>query len=149
MGGRTEGFVKRLKSQMHEASQRQDYERAARLRDDLLALEKALQKQAVVFGDGTDADVVALAEDPLEVAVQVFHVRAGRIRGQRGWVADRTEDAGSGELIERSLATLYDHEEADGVPREILVSALPEDPEPLVSLLRKQRGRKEIGRAHV
>ena len=73
----------------------QEYERAARLRDDLGALERALEKQAVVLGDGTDADVIALAEDPLEVAVQIFYVRGGRIRGQRGWVADRVDDGGT------------------------------------------------------
>jgi len=88
MGGRTDQFVRRVEREMYAASEAEDYERAAMLRDDLGALNKALEKQAVVFGDGTDADVIALAEDPLEVAVQVFHVRAGRIRGQRGWVAD-------------------------------------------------------------
>ncbi|MGA7689275.1 MAG: excinuclease ABC subunit UvrC, partial [Jiangellales bacterium] len=93
MEGRTAGFLKRLRAEMTAAAQAQEYERAARLRDDIAALERALEKNAVVLGDGTDADVVALAEDPLEVAVQVFHVRGGRVRGQRGWVADRSDDA--------------------------------------------------------
>ena len=93
-------FVKRLEREMYAASEAQDFERAARLRDDLGALSKALEKQAVVLGDGTDADVIALAEDPLEVAVQIFYVRGGRIRGQRGWVADRVEDGDTGELVE-------------------------------------------------
>src|SRR3712207_9407101 len=53
----------------------------------------------LVLGDGTDADVVALQEDPLEVAVQIFHVRGGRVRGQRGWVAEKTEDVDTGELV--------------------------------------------------
>ena len=66
-----------------------EFERAARLRDDLGALRRAMEKQAVVLGDGTDADVVAFAEDELEAAVQVFHVRGGRVRGQRGWVVDK------------------------------------------------------------
>ena len=96
LGGRTDAFVKRVEKEMYAASADQEYERAARLRDDLGALHKALEKQAVVFGDGTDADVIALAEDPLEVAVQIFHVRSGRIRGQRGWVADRVEDLDTG-----------------------------------------------------
>ena len=107
MGGRTDAFVKRIRARDVRRVGRQDYERAARLRDDLGALNKALEKQAVVLGDGTDADVIALAEDPLEVAVQVFHVRAGRIRGQRGWVADRVEDIDTAELVGEFLLQLY------------------------------------------
>src|SRR5699024_9994254 len=130
----------RLKSQMHEASQRQDYERAARLRDDLLALEKALQKQAVVFGDGTDADVVALAEDPLEVAVQVLHARAGRIRGQRGWVADRVTDAEEPGLVGDFLLQLYADQEQEAIPRQVLVPTLPEDVSTFEQMLSEGRG---------
>ena len=111
---------------MYAASDALDYEKAARLRDDLGALEQALEKQAVVLGDGTDADVIALAEDPLEVAVQIFHVRGGRIRGQRGWVADRVEEGGTAELVEDFLLQLYGGEDGDAIPREILVPALPD-----------------------
>ena len=70
-------------------------------------INRALEKQAVVLGDGTDADVIALAEDPLEVAVQIFYVRGGRIRGQRGWVADRVDEGGTAELVEDFLLQLY------------------------------------------
>ncbi|HET7736248.1 MAG TPA: excinuclease ABC subunit UvrC [Nocardioidaceae bacterium] len=128
MAGNTSAFLKRLEKEMYTASDELDFERAARLRDDLGALNRALEKQAVVLGDGTDADVIALAEDPLEVAVQIFYVRGGRIRGQRGWVADVTDDATTGDLVERLLLQVYDGESGDGVPREILVPALPEDP---------------------
>ena len=127
MGGRTDAFVKRIQREMYAASAAQDYERAARLRDDLGALNKALEKQAVVLGDGTDADVIALAEDPLEVAVQIFHVRSGRIRGQRGWVADRVEDIDTAGLVGEFLLQLYAGEDGDAIPREILVPAMPED----------------------
>ena len=145
MAGHANRHLDRIEQAMRTASAELDFERAARLRDDLEAMRKALEKNAVVLGDGTDADVIALAEDELEIAVQVFHVRAGRIRGQRGWVADRSEEVGSGELIERSLTKLYDNEDADGVPREILVSALPADPEPLRDLLREKRaGRVDL-----
>ena len=92
MSGQTARFIKKLTADMKEASDEEEYERAARLRDDVKALERALEKQAVVLGDGTDCDVIALAEDQLEAAVQIFYVRGGRIRGQRGWVLEKVED---------------------------------------------------------
>jgi excinuclease ABC subunit C len=140
LGGRTDAFVRRVEKEMYAASEAQEYERAARLRDDLGALHKALEKQAVVFGDGTDADVVALAEDPLEVAVQIFHVRSGRIRGQRGWVADRVADLDTAGLVGEFLLQLYAGEEGDAIPREILVPALPEDTATFEQLLSETRG---------
>jgi excinuclease ABC subunit C len=140
IGGRTDAFVKRVEKKMYAASQAQEYERAARLRDDLSALHKALERQAVVFGDGTDADVIALAEDPLEVAVQIFHVRSGRVRGQRGWVADRVADLDTAGLVGEFLLQLYTGEEGDAIPREILVPELPEDAETFEQLLTESRG---------
>ena len=140
MAGSTTGFVKRLERQMYDASAEMDFERAARLRDDIGALERAMEKQQVVLGDGTDADVVAFADDPLEVAVQIFYVRGGRIRGQRGWVADKTEDVDTGELVERFLLQLYDDEVADAIPREVLVPALPDDADALEQWLSQLRG---------
>ena len=139
MAGNTSAFVKRVEKQMYAASESLDFERAARLRDDLGALKKALEKQAVVLGDGTDADIIALAEDPLEVAVQIFYVRGGRIRGQRGWVADRTDDGGTPELVQDFLLQLYG-DESDAIPREVLVPALPPDAGVLEDLLSDRRG---------
>ena len=92
LSGQTAAYTKRVEREMKAAAAELDYERAARLRDDLRALERALEKNAVVLGDGTDADVVGLAEDELEAAVQVFHVRGGRVRGQRGLVVEKVED---------------------------------------------------------
>ena len=143
MAGHTNTFVRRIREEMYVASDELDFERAARLRDDLGAIEKALEKQAVVLGDGTDADVIALAEDPLEVAVQIFYVRGGRIRGQRGWVADRVDDAGTAELVEQFLLQLYagaDDDDEGAVPREILVPALPPEAEVFEELLAERRG---------
>ncbi len=141
MGGQTTAFVRRIKKEMYAASEALDFEKAARLRDDLAALEKALEKQAVVLGDGTDADVIALAEDPLEVAVQIFYVRDGRIRGQRGWVADRVEEGGTPELVEHFLLQLYAGD-SDTIPREILVPELPPDVATFEQLLSDLRGSK-------
>ena len=140
MAGQTTAFVKRVEREMYAASKAQDYERAARLRDDIGALNRAMEKQQVVLGDGTDADVVALSEDPLEVAVQIFYVRGGRIRGQRGWVADKTDDADTAGLVERFLLQLYDGEVGDSIPREVLVPALPEDTPALEQWLSDLRG---------
>ena len=140
MAGHYAPYVKRVERDMRQASSELEFERAARLRDDLKALERALEKNAVVLSDGTDADVVALAEDQLEVAVQVFHVRGGRIRGQRGWVADITDDAGTGELVERLLTQLYGGESGEAVPREVLVPAVPSDVDALATWLEDRRG---------
>ncbi|WP_214107347.1 excinuclease ABC subunit UvrC [Acrocarpospora catenulata] len=137
MAGNTSRFIKRLELQMREAAAVQEYERAARLRDDIQALQKALEKQAVVLGDATDCDVIALAEDQLEAAVQVFYVRGGRIRGQRGWVVDKVEENGVGGLVEHFLIQMYSEAE---IPREILVPALPPDHDAVVELLGEQRG---------
>jgi len=107
MSGDVSRFVNRITAEMKAAAQEQDYERAARLRDDIGALNRAMEKNAVVLGDGTDADVFALAGDDLEAAVQVFHVRKGRIRGQRGWVVEKEMDISDAELIEQLLGQVY------------------------------------------
>ena len=146
MAGQSAPMTRRIERAMRAASAELDFERAARLRDDLQALQRALERNAVVFADGTDADVIALAEDPLEVAVQIFHVRAGRVRGERGWVADRFDEGGTAELVEQFLLQLYAEPDAgtddprNAVPREILVPELPTSLESLVDLLSERRG---------
>ncbi|MEV4553857.1 excinuclease ABC subunit UvrC [Nonomuraea wenchangensis] len=139
MAGNTSRFIKRLEKEMRAAASEQEYERAARLRDDVQALQRALEKQAVVLGEGTDADVIALAEDPLEAAVMVFYVRGGRIRGQRGWVVDKVEETTPGELVEQFLLQMYGEAGAESMPREVLVPALPPDCEAVAELLSEQR----------
>lgn len=166
LSGRTDKLIRDLEARMQEASGHLDFELAARLRDDLGALRKAVEKQAVVFGDGTDADVVAFAADDLEAAVQVFHVRGGRVRGQRGWVVEKAGDALDGAvlddaddgaelsiLVEQFLTQFYGEQAAlstppaDGadapahaVPREVLVPVLPRDAEEVQQWLSGLRG---------
>ncbi len=140
MAGQTGPYLRRLDKEMQVAAANQEYEKAARLRDDIKALERAVEKQAVVLGDGTDADVVAFAEDPLEAAVQVFYVRGGRVRGQRGWVVDKVEDVRTADLVEDFLLQVYGGESGDSVPREVLVPVLPEDAGAVTEWLSTLRG---------
>lgn len=157
LSGKTDRFARELEHQMTDAAEVLDFERAARLRDDLGALRRALEKQAVVLGDGTDADVVAFADDDLEAAVQVFHVRGGRVRGQRGWVVEKSTEPddsdGTAVLVEQFLTQFYgDQAELGGsaddggdestnpVPREVLVPCLPPNAEELTVWLSGLRG---------
>ena len=140
MAGRTGTYIRRLEKQMTDAAEEMEYERAARLRDDIEALKKAMEKSAVVLADATDADLIAVAEDELEAAVQIFHVRGGRVRGQRGWVTDKVEAVTTAGLVEHALQQLYGEETGDSVPKEVLVPALPDPVEPVQEWLTARRG---------
>ncbi|MER5896278.1 excinuclease ABC subunit UvrC [Streptomyces sp. NPDC001876] len=140
MAGRTGTYIRRLEKDMMQAAEEMEYERAARLRDDAEALRRAMEKSAVVLADATDADLIAVAEDELEAAVQIFHVRGGRVRGQRGWVTDKVEAVDTAGLVEHALQQLYGEETGDSVPKEVLVPALPEDPEAVSQWLADRRG---------
>src|SRR5665647_2693813 len=138
MAGQTGRYVRRLEQQMRIAATNLEYEVAARLRDDIAALERATEKNTVVLSDGTDADLFALAGDDLEAAVQVFHIRGGRIRGQRGWIVEKVEEvsreSGGAARPERAIA------ERSAVPREVLVPVLPPDVDQVTRWLGALRG---------
>jgi len=153
MEGDTGRFIASIEARMRQAAQDLDFETAARMRDDIAALKRALEKNAVVLSDATDADIFGVYGDELEAAVQVFHVRGGRIRGQRGWVVEKIEDIADDELVERLLQQVYaqeinfsdltrdqQHERRNAVPREVLVPVLPRDPEGITDWLTDLRG---------
>ncbi|MFD5425705.1 excinuclease ABC subunit UvrC, partial [Streptomyces sp. NPDC127084] len=140
MTGRTGTYIRRLEKDMMAAAEDMEYERAARLRDDIEALKRAMEKNAVVLADATDADLIAVAEDELEAAVQIFHVRGGRVRGQRGWVTDKVEAVDTAGLVEHALQQLYGEERGDAVPKEVLVPALPDDLDAITQWLSGRRG---------
>ena len=121
LAGNTAGVTRRVRQEMEEAAENLDFERAAALRDQLGAMDKAMEKQAVVFSDNTDADVIAVVSDELEAAVQIFHVRGGRIHGQRGWVVERDEVSDAA-LTGQFLTQFYGDEAALATATETAVA---------------------------
>jgi len=124
LDGDTDPVVKRLEADMRAAATELEFERAARLRDRLTAVRKAIEKQQMVVEGGEDVDVIGIADDDLEASVQVFFVRRGRVMGRKGFIVDKVEDLSDAELIARVLEGLY-YEPTLGVPKQVLV---PQDP---------------------
>ena len=137
LAGNDRARLRELKAQMTDAAARQDYEAAARLRDQARALELALERTTVVLDQHTDADVFGLAVDELAASVEQFVVRGGRVRGARNWVVDIEIDGDPGTLVESILQSAYEDEPP---PRLLLLPALPEDSESLAEVLRERRG---------
>ncbi len=127
LDGDTAPVVQRLEQQMREASDALEFERAARLRDQLVSVRKAIERQQMVAAKEEDFDVVALAEDPLEAAVQVFFVRRGRVVGRKGFVVDKVEDVDGPGMVAKLIEQLYGDATPDDVPGEVLVPVEPEE----------------------
>ena len=140
LDGETAPVLDRLEKQMHESSDALDFERAARLRDQIFSVRKAIERQQMVDAKEEDYDAIGIADDPLEASVQVFLVRKGRVVGRKGLVVDKVEDIGRAELVGRLLEQLYGDVDPSDIPREILVPDDPDDPELYQEFLTLQRG---------
>src|SRR5262249_29256278 len=130
----------RLDKQMHEASDELEFERAARLRDQLVSVRKAIERQQMVDAKEEDYDAIGIVDDPLEASVQGFNIRRGRAVGRRGLVVDKVEELGSPELVGRLLEQRYGPVPAADVPREVLVPDAPDDVELYEAFLSAARG---------
>jgi excinuclease ABC subunit C len=143
LDGHTDAVVDRLEAQMQEAASQLEYERAARVRDRLTSVRKAIERQQMVADRNENLDVIGVAEDDLEAAVQAFFVRRGRVVGRKGFVLDKVEDVSPGELVGDILEGLYDDAPL-GVPRSVLVPTEPDDPELYADWLSHLRGSRVV-----
>jgi excinuclease ABC subunit C len=140
LDGDTAPVLDRLEKQMHEASDALEFERAARLRDQIFSVRKAIERQQMVDAKEEDYDAIGIVDDPLEASVQIFLVRKGRVVGRKGLVVDKVEDVGRPEFVGRLLEQLYGDLDANDIPREILVPDAPDDPDLYQEFLSLQRG---------
>lgn len=140
LDGNTAGTLRKLRQQMTDAATGENFELAARLRDDLAAMESVLERSSVVLEESTDADLIGLAVDELQAAVQLFHVRSGRIKGQRAFQIERPLETSTGDLVEQVCERVYGGESGEYVPRLLLVPDLPADHRALEAWLGERRG---------
>jgi excinuclease ABC subunit C len=140
LDGETAPVLDRLDKQMHEEADALEFERAARLRDQITSVRKVIERQQMVAAKEEDLDVVGLVEDPLEAQVEVFFVRKGRVVGRKGLVVDKVEDVETPALVGRVLEQLYAAAPAEDVPREVLVPVAPDDPPLYEEFLGAARG---------
>ncbi len=138
--GDTDPIVKRLDAEMRGAATELEFEKAARLRDRLTAVRRAIERQQMVADRNEDLDVIGLAEDELEASVQVFFVRRGRVVGRKGFVVDKVEALSPGGLIDRILENLYGEDPPQGVPKQVFVPTISEDLDTYEEWLSMQRG---------
>ena len=127
LAGDTDDIIERLDDEMRSAADELEFERAARVRDRLVAVQKAVAKQQMVVDNKEDVDVIGIADDELEASVQMFFVRKGRVVGRKGFVLDKVEELSPGRLIDRILEAVYGDEPAMGYPKQVLVPWEPDD----------------------
>ena len=140
LGGDTDEVVARLEDDMAQAAAALEFEQAARCRDRLASVRKAIEGQEMVGGRSEDYDVVGLVDDELEAACQVFYVRKGRVMGRRGFIVDKAGQLSRPELVSRVLERLYFEENPLGSPKQVLVPDLPDNQHLYEEWLREQRG---------
>jgi len=140
LSGQTGRYQVEIEQAMGAAAAAQDFEKAAKLRDDAAALAKVAERNAVVLPEQTQADLFALAGDELEAAIQVFYIRHGRVTGQRGWIAEKVEDLTDQELVSHLLQAVYADANREDIPKEILVPHLPTEQDQLTQWLTQRRG---------
>ncbi len=140
LDGETDAVVKSLTLEMETASQELEFEKAARLRDRLAAVQRAIEKQQMVGERDEDIDLIGIADDELEASVQVFFVRKGRVVGRKGFIVDKVEDLTDNGLVDRILEELYGDEPPLGIPKQVLVPVSPKDEALYVEWLTHMRG---------
>lgn len=140
LGGDAKGLIRDLTNAMGEAAEREDFESAARARNRLHALRDVLDRNAIVLSPGTDADIFSLVDEDMEAAAHVFHVRDGRITGERGWVVDKPEPLPGAAMVAQLIQEAYAAADREEVPPEVLVPAAPDGADALREWLRGVRG---------
>ena len=127
LGGDTDEVVARLTGEMGDAAKALEFEKAARLRDRLESVERAIERQQMVAERDEDLDIIGVSDDELEASVQVFFVRRGRVVGRKGFVLDKVEELSDGALVGRVMESMYGDEPPTGVPKQVLVPTVPDD----------------------
>lgn len=140
LDGDTQPVLDRLDAEMQSAAAAMEFEQAARLRDRIATVRRAVERQQMVADRNEDFDVVGIAEDELEASVQVFLVRHGRVVGRTGFLLDKVLDLTSSETVSAAMEHLYGDEPAMGWPKLVLVPEMPDDPELYRAWLAEMRG---------
>ena len=146
LDGDTNDVVNLLEEEMKVAAKDLEFEKAARLRDRLGGVMRAIEKQQMVGERDEDLDIIGIADDDLEAAIQVFFVRKGRVVGRKGFILDKVEDLTSGGLIDRVLEEMYGDQPPLGIPSHVLVPVMPDHADTYAEWLKHLRGSQVVFR---